>query len=683
MKLFKVLSVLTAMMLLISALGVASASAAAPAPSMEVRQASKGSSLAPHTGAFTQWVPGTGNTKELPPGSRDSKGPSGKPNLGANRSLSLGKSGPNGAAANSSALLSADPKLKTSFDGLNLFQQRYARGGNQFSTEPPDQGLCAGNGFVVETVNDVLNVYNTSGQSVLPANPVGGAVDLNSFYGFPPEIDRTVNPTVYGPAVTDPSCVYDSASQRFYGVALVLEVYATGPDAGYDTGTNWIFLSVSNTNDPTKGWTHYYLDVTNDGSRNPDPSNQCPCIGDYPHLGMDANGVYVTTNAYPWYGPGFNGAQIYAFSKAGLLNNTSPSFPVVHIDTWNAVEANSDAGGDQPGFTVWPAQAPSGVNNTANGGTEYFVSSNAADEATHPLSGTGGTYTSSKLVLWTLQNTAALNTPQPLKIKLSNKLVSVNPYSLPPMAIQKGTGSLATNATPLGACLNDMNTKLNAGIFGPGAKGCWQIFLDSKPTVKELISPLDSNDTRIQQVSYTNGSLWTALDTGMAPSGSSVPRAGIEWFMLNPATAKVTNQGYLGAVGMDFTYPAIAVTTAGKGIIAFTATGDNAFPGAAYATMDGTNGVTGWAYAKTGVAAYDGDSGYYNLGYFRPRWGDYGAAAVDGGNIWFASEYVSAACDFKTWGGTNFDKGTGLPYRCGGTRSAYGNWATRVSMYQP
>ena len=72
-----------------------------------------------------------------------------------------------------------------SFDGLNHNDQRFANGGNQFSLEPPDQGLCAGNGFVIETVNDVLAVYNTSG------NKLVGPVDLNTFYAYAAAINRT------------------------------------------------------------------------------------------------------------------------------------------------------------------------------------------------------------------------------------------------------------------------------------------------------------------------------------------------------------------------------------------------------------------------------------------------------------------------------------------------------------
>src|SRR4029453_6549197 len=53
----------------------------------------------------------------------------------------------------------ANPGLDRAVEGLNFFDQRFANNGNQFSVEPPDQGLCVGNGFVLETINDVLQVY--------------------------------------------------------------------------------------------------------------------------------------------------------------------------------------------------------------------------------------------------------------------------------------------------------------------------------------------------------------------------------------------------------------------------------------------------------------------------------------------------------------------------------------------
>ena len=679
MKLYRLLAILTTLTLLISAIGITSAGAGTPPTGMDVRQVTRGGTTSAQTGAFTQWKIGTGYTAETPPNGFDGKSPS-KPRPETNRSLSNGN-GPAGPAVSSRPEGGGGGNnFKASFDGLTFFQQRWARGGNQFSVEPPDQGLCAGNGYVVEAVNDVVNVYNTSGQSVLPANSVGGAVDLNSWFGYSAAIDRNASPTVFGPSLTDPTCVYDAASNRFFLIVLTLD---TDPASGGLTLGNHIDMAVSSSGDPTKPWYVYPMDVMNDGSNKAGAGNDCPCLGDYPHIGLDANGVYVSTNAYPWNGSGFDGAQIYAYPKAALVaGNTTVN--VLHIDTWNRVEAPSDAGRDQPGFTVWPAQAPAGAYNTANGGTQYFVSSNAADEATHPVNGTGGTYTSNKLVVWTLKNTSALNTVNPFAVNFSNKLTSVGAYSLPPKAKQPGTGSLPSKSSPLGYCVNDTKSALNPGIFGLGAKGCWQAVLYSQPTVTELIPYLDSNDTRIQQVEYANGYLWTTLDTSVTPSGNT-PRAGLEWFMIKPETAKTTNQGYLGATGMDFTYPSIGVTTSGKGIISFTATGDKTNPSAAYATVNGSNGITGWTYAKTGAAPDDGFSGYYNTsGSIRPRWGDYGATAVDGNNIWFASEYIATACDYKTWAGYYLDNGSSAtPGICGGSRAFYGNWATRVSMYQP
>jgi hypothetical protein len=88
-----------------------------------------------------------------------------------------------GATAPGAKRAKSNPVQKLSFTGLNHRQQRLANNGNQFSVEPPDQGLCAGNGFVMEVVNDVLNVFDTTGHSLL-ASPE----DLNTFYGYPPRL---------------------------------------------------------------------------------------------------------------------------------------------------------------------------------------------------------------------------------------------------------------------------------------------------------------------------------------------------------------------------------------------------------------------------------------------------------------------------------------------------------------
>jgi hypothetical protein len=648
----------------------------------------------PQTGDFTPSGDGDATQAEFFGQEDEEDGSPGPfPGIITNRSLSKGVG--NGVSVNSGKKAKSNPQFKFGFEGLNFYQQRYSRGGNQFSVEPPDQGMCVGNGYVIEAVNDVLNIFNTSGQSVLPDNTstnivsgfprnVNHAVDLNSFFGYPAAINRTTG--ARGPGLTDPSCLYDAATQRFFVVVLTLDTLPNGTR----TLGNHLDIAVSQTSNPTGAWNIYKIVVTNDGT-NTGGVNGGPYLGDYPHIGADANGFYVTTNAYPWLHNGFSGAQIYALSKAQLAAGAA-NVTMQHIDTSGMVNQPSDAGSTQPGFTVWPAQSP-GANqfDLNNGGTEYFLSSNAADEATHPVAGFGGNYTSTQIVVWTLTNTSSLNTATPA-LSLSNKVVTVNQYAIPPKQKQPGSGTLAdkiiTPLAPQGDAINDTTTPTIAGV------GAWRLLFTAEPAHNEVISRPDSNDTRMQQVMFANGKLWGALDTAINPD-STGQRAGIAWYIINPVAGKVALQGYLGAAGHDFTYPAIAVTSSGRGVMAFTDTGDTTYPSAAYASIDAIVGVGAWNDVPGGLGAAQ-DDGFtsYKAQVGNPprtRWGDYGAAAVDGSSVWLASEYIANPCDYTSWGGPFFIGGTGdnLLGTCGGAshgpgvRAALGNWSTRISKLTP
>jgi hypothetical protein len=245
---------------------------------------------------------------------------------------------------------------------------------------------------------------------------------------------------------------------------------------------------------------------------------------------------------------------------------------------------------------------------------------------------------------------------------------------------------------PQGHCLNDETTQLFTG-----QTGCWRLLVGATAHAAgaEVVASPDSNDTRMQQVTWANGKLWGALDTAVNPD-SGRQRAGVAWFIVNPSTPKVILTGYLGASGHDFTYPAIGVTPSGRGVMAFTDTGDTRFPSAAYAPIDALVGVGAWndVPGGTGAAADDGFSGYKQQNFpnpIRSRWGDYGAAAVDGNSIWIASEYIAHTCDYTDWGGPFFAGGTGdnLLGTCAGAshgpgvRTALANWSTRISKLTP
>ncbi|MEY2522808.1 MAG: hypothetical protein QOJ66_1373, partial [Ilumatobacteraceae bacterium] len=134
------------------------------------------------TGDYTPSGDGDVTQAEFPGQLDEPDGPGPYTGTIVNKSLSDGTG--NGVSVNSGKKVKSNPQFNIGFEGLNLYQQRYARGGNQFTVEPPDQALCVGNGYVVEAVNDVLNVYNSSGQSVLPDNTATNIVS-----GFP----RNVN----------------------------------------------------------------------------------------------------------------------------------------------------------------------------------------------------------------------------------------------------------------------------------------------------------------------------------------------------------------------------------------------------------------------------------------------------------------------------------------------------------
>ena len=314
----------------------------------------------------------------------------------------------------SSAVAGSNPQIQVGFAGLNHFDQRTANGGNQYSLEPPDQALCVGNGYTVESVNSVLRVYSSA-----TGAPLTGVQDLNTFFRYPAAIDRATG--IAGPDVIDPVCHYDPDHQRF----IVAVTTLLADRQGNANGKNTIDLAVSNSGDPTGAWTIYHVPAQNNGKQGT-PNHHCDlgfCFQDYPHIGGDANGVYITTNEYSTFGDSYSGAQIFAFSKAQLAAHPAKL-------TVTTVENLSVKG--IPGFTVWPATSPAGQYATTWNGTEYFLSTIAGDgyETGNP------TGTANRLGIWALTNTASLNSSSPA-LQLTSTLINSEAYVFPPMADQK------------------------------------------------------------------------------------------------------------------------------------------------------------------------------------------------------------------------------------------------------
>ena len=541
-----------------------------------------------------------------------------------------------GIPVNASKKAKSNPSLGTHFQGLNFHDQRFANNGNQFSVEPPDQGLCAGNGFIVEALNDVVQVYDTSGTPLLNG---GQAVDLNTFYGYAPAIVRSgPNAGQRGPSITDPSCLYDAQTNRFYLVVLTLDHVGT---TAAMTGTNHLDIAVSDTGNPTGSWTIFKLPVQNNGTQGT-PNHHCNsgfCLGDYPHIAADANAIFLTTNEFAFSGPGFYGAQVYGIGKNVLTGGGSGS--VVLFNTLGA-------GPDGAGFTVWPASVPGTTFATGNGGTEYFLSSRAV------FTNDG---TSDGILQWTMTNTSSLDTSSPSPT-LSLTPITVQTYAVPPSATQPA------GDRPLSECIADTTTNCNMAVAG--------IASHNNATFGPPNGALNSNDSRFGQVVYANGKLWGAL--GTAVTVGSEERAGVAYYVVNPSNSKLVLQGQAGLDGSDMTYPTVGVLDNGKGIMSFTLTGDTNYPSAAYAPLDAHVGMGDVSVAAAGAGPWDGFTSYVVFGSGRPRWGDYGYTAVMGNSVWAASEYVAQTCDYATYL---------VDPTCGGTRGALSNWSTHISKLTP
>ncbi len=525
------------------------------------------------------------------------------------------------------------------FDGLTAYQERFASGGNQFTFTPPDQGMCVGNGYVMESVNDAIRVFSTSGKALTP--PIGS----NAFYGYPPVINRTTGE--FGPELTDPTCYFDPQYSRWFQVVLTLDV---DPSTGALTLNNHLDIAVSASSSPLGGWVVYSIPVQDDGTQGTPNHTSCPCIGDYPHIGADQNGFYVTTNEYPWgsgpgvFGNNFNGAQIYALSKFWLAQN-SISVPLVQFSDL-ALPSGT------PSFTLWPSEVPNTSYDTRQGGSEWFSQSTAAIQETKNPAGM-----SNNIAVWRLSNTRSINAPSPA-LTLQRHVLASETYGVPPPSEQK------VGSVPLRDCL------VSNCLPGIG------------PSKTEVEGYLDSNDSRMQSAWLAGGHLFTALDTVAEVNGRF--QAAVAYFIVDVSggfyQTSISSQGYEAVAG-NITYPSIATLADGTGAMAVTLVGSSYFPSAAYMTVGPTGPTGAVTISERGAGPDDEFCQYvfYNCAgtqtpTIRPRWGDYGMAQVTGTQVWIASEMIDQTCTI-----TQYQSDP----TCGGTRAALSNWATKITQVTP
>ena len=536
--------------------------------------------------------------------------------------------------------------------GVNAFDSGSANGG--LDVEPPDQGLCVGNGYVIDAVNLVLKVYSTS------FKPLSSDVALANLVGFPIDQQFGVAKVGGGYILSDPRCLYDTGTGHFFLSFLYLGgpgVFSKGGpfplrDYAYE------FVLASQTGSPFKGWNVYALDVTNNpyhSVKNPLRSKVpvCPCFGDQPLLGADANALMISTNAFPIFTGGFFGAQVYLFDKLAMAAG-SRSVNVVHFDIGQEINPPDGSCFTSQGlycfYSVNPATSPTSDSyDTSNGGTAWAMSS-------LDFTGAGDT----RIAVWSFSDTSSLRSGSP-KITLSLHLgESLEFYQNPGYLVPQKSGPI-----PLGNVLFS-----NLGV---GSSGC----------VKACqVGGLASNgDGMWDTVVYAQGALWGAINS-LVNEGTHFNanfHMGAAYWVVNAAGAHVSlaNQGYVAAMNQELLFPSIGVGPWGQGVMAFTLTGKSYYPSTAYTYVsrnsrdDSGHGVI--YVAALGRSPQDGFTEYQNIqnSLYRPRWGDYSWAVWSNGRIYFSSEYIqSPNCS---------DKAFLKDPTCGGTRDPFANWGTSLN----
>lgn len=166
---------------------------------------------------------------------------------------------------------------------------------------PPDPALAVGPKYIVQTVNMEIAFFRKD----------DGGLE------FQQRLDSSGNPGFFeevggGSFCFDPKCYYDHYSGRF--LVLALEVYSGNGEA-------WITVAISDDDNPHGVWHKYRTWAVVD-------TGDTTYWVDYPGLGFDVNGMYVTGNLFKLDGPGggFGGVLFRSFDKVPLLSGSTAMF---------------------------------------------------------------------------------------------------------------------------------------------------------------------------------------------------------------------------------------------------------------------------------------------------------------------------------------------------------------------
>jgi hypothetical protein len=575
--------------------------------------------------------------------------------------------------------------------------------------EPADQGLCAGNGYVVETNNigEVL-IFNTELQRKSPVISLDTVMGLTSL-GWS--------------SGGDISCLYDYSNGGhwfFTEIVSSTSEASGGPFAGcFAAVANTCYEGIAVTVGPSPfgPYNVYFLNA----EYNPSEPGYPYLLNDFAKISSTRDAFLVFYDEFPLNGavPGlgggfFNGAQELAFNKNALelgLPVTLPHgipnpFFTVAIEnmgllpTPNGACSSTDNPFNSAGVTCWysviPAQPPDASQyDNSHGGSGFMLD-------TLDFFGQGD----NRIAVFDWTGLENLNSPFCFTcggIKFGGQLFSGVLFYYG----EGFPGAQKSGPIPLGdEC---------------GAAG-----LSADSSCPE--GGIATNGDNFTQVSQAQGQIWGAISTEIDQTYSSGPspevHQGAVYWVIGTDTFdrfgnfSLTSQAYVSPKHEDLEFPAMAAggyfyQDGGNGgaILTFTLSGNGGptgadhggfYPSTAYGRLtstssgllgsgdnddnDGDRNDGGGAQpgvvnvADLGQSPQDGFTEYQGYpGPTRPRWGDYSNAIFlpwSGGTIYFATNYIQ----YPNCVGSAFTLTFGT---CGGTRDGFANWGTSVNSVVP
>jgi hypothetical protein len=576
--------------------------------------------------------------------------------------------------------------------------------------EPADQGLCAGNGYVIEdnNIGEIL-VFNAA------LHRESSPISLDSLMGLASKGWSSAG---------DISCLYDynNGGHWFFTEIVSATPESTGGPFSVPPNTTGCFeggayacyegIAVTVGSNPFGPYNVYFLNA----DYNPSEPGYPYFLNDFAKISTTQDAFLVFYDEFPLFCGGFgggcfNGAQEFAFDKNALElglpvtdhhGRPNRSFTVAIENMGLFPTPDGTCAADDiyglPGITCWyqviPAQPPDPSQyDNSNGGSGFMLGSldfyGAGDNRIAIFDWTG------------LSNLNSKNCRTCSGIQFGGQLFSgvLTYYG------EGQPGAQKSGPIPLGDAYTALGNICNYTSSGHPPYTCSE-------------GGIATNGDGFTQVSQAQGQIWGAISTEINQrysheKGQSCPctethMGAVYWvigtqsfdergwgphsFNGGGGAFSLTSQGYVSPEHEDLEFPAIAAEgywyqDGGNGgaIMTFTLSGKDYYPSTAYGRLTSTsNGLLGSKIdiADLGESPQDGFTEYqpYPVAGFPPRfrWGDYSWAIYlpwSGGTIYFATNYIqSPNCS---------DAAFATDPTCGGTRAPNANWGTSVNFVVP